>query len=376
MYSLYLHVMDGGHFQACGASPWNSSLQELSGGRSTLGARHLRPSRLSESAVRTTTWSPAAAPPLLLPSPVTTGCTNNLSARAQKIMERVGRGGTQGAGGVGGGASSYDQALKSLNEQWLQMRFTTQVSGSEVAVLKLSHRKFLAPGGLAKIKSQEDVFDVVVYGVTLCAMFLATPRHTALQRMKAQAKVERSVLHTHHAQEWSVSREESKDLVKRGVVISDGEEDAEVIAIELNKNPSCNRVDGETEVSVTDIPNFESLPEKLIAVSKRSFLSVGGVLFECVSFSKVNGFDDVAVALLNNGATVVSLLDFNGAGNMFPTVRQEHGIRLEDLKLPKVLFDLFPTYYSSPFLAAFDQILQRLPRNSVIRPSLHMGNGH
>jgi len=83
MYSLYLHVMDGGHFQACGASPWNSSLQELSGGRSTLGARHLRPSRLSESAVRTTTWSPAAAPPLLLPSPVTTGCTNNLSARAQ-----------------------------------------------------------------------------------------------------------------------------------------------------------------------------------------------------------------------------------------------------------------------------------------------------
>jgi hypothetical protein len=60
-------------------------------------------------------------------------------------------------------------------------------------------------------------------------------------------------------QEWNVSREESKDLVKRGVVISDGEEDAEVIAIELNKNPSCKRVDGETEVSVTDIPNFESL---------------------------------------------------------------------------------------------------------------------
>jgi hypothetical protein len=196
MYSLYLHVMDGGHFQACGASPCISSLQELSGGRSTLGARHLRPSRLSESAVRTTTWSPAAAPPLLLPSPVTTGCTN-ISARAQKIMERVGRGGTQGGGGAGGGASPYDQALKSLNEQWLQMRFTTQVSGSEVAVLKLSHRKFLAPGGLAKIKSQEDVFDVVVYGVTLCVMFLATPRHTALQGMKAQAKVERGALHTH-----------------------------------------------------------------------------------------------------------------------------------------------------------------------------------
>ncbi len=71
------------------------------------------------------------------------------------------------------------------------------VSGSEVAVLKLSHRKFLAPGGLAKIKSQEDVFDVVVYGVTLCVMFLATPRHTALQGMKAQAKVERGALHTH-----------------------------------------------------------------------------------------------------------------------------------------------------------------------------------
>jgi hypothetical protein len=44
----------------------------------------------------------------------------------QKIMERIGRGGTQGAGGAGGGASSYDQALKSLNEQSLQMRFTTQ----------------------------------------------------------------------------------------------------------------------------------------------------------------------------------------------------------------------------------------------------------
>jgi hypothetical protein len=41
-------------------------------------------------------------------------------------MERVGRGGTQGGGGAGGGASPYDQALKSLNEQWLQMRFTTQ----------------------------------------------------------------------------------------------------------------------------------------------------------------------------------------------------------------------------------------------------------
>jgi hypothetical protein len=38
-------------------------------------------------------------------------------------------------------------------------------------------------------------------------------------------------------QEWKVSREESKDLVKRGVVISDGEEDAEVIAVELNENP-------------------------------------------------------------------------------------------------------------------------------------------
>jgi hypothetical protein len=40
-----------------------------------------------------------------------------------------------------------------------------------------------------------------------------------------------------HLQEWNVSREESKDLVKRGAVISDGEEDAEVIAIEFNKNP-------------------------------------------------------------------------------------------------------------------------------------------
>ncbi len=38
-------------------------------------------------------------------------------------------------------------------------------------------------------------------------------------------------------QEWNVSREDSKDLVKRGVVMSDGEEDAGVIAIELNKNP-------------------------------------------------------------------------------------------------------------------------------------------
>jgi hypothetical protein len=99
-------------------------------------------------------------------------------------------------------------------------------------------------------------------------------------------------------QEWKVSREESKDLVKRGVVISDGEEDAEVIAVELNENPSCNRVDGETEVSVTHIPNFESLPEKLIAVSKRSFLSVGSLLFECISFSKVNGFDNVAVSYI------------------------------------------------------------------------------
>jgi hypothetical protein len=44
----------------------------------------------------------------------------------QKITGRVGRGGTQGAGDAGGGASSYDQELKSLNEQWLQMRFTTQ----------------------------------------------------------------------------------------------------------------------------------------------------------------------------------------------------------------------------------------------------------
>jgi hypothetical protein len=38
-------------------------------------------------------------------------------------------------------------------------------------------------------------------------------------------------------QEWNVSREESKDLVKKGVEMSDGEEDAEVIAIELNENP-------------------------------------------------------------------------------------------------------------------------------------------
>jgi len=28
--------------------------------------------------------------------------------------------------------------------------------------------------------------------------------------------------------------------------------------------------------------------------------------------------------------------------------------------LPKVLFDLFPTYYSSPLLTAFDQILQKV----------------
>jgi hypothetical protein len=62
------------------------------------------------------------------------------------------------------------------------------------------------------------------------------------------------------------------------------------------------------------------LPENLIAVSKQNFMSVGGVLFECVSFSKVNGFDDVAVRYIFPRCSLLNF-EFQPPGVSLPSRR-------------------------------------------------------
>lgn len=354
MYSHHLHV----HGCCLGASWTRSSgssgspLQELSasGRRSTVGggdvvagqqqlvlvsSRKLfapESSFLRCSASSTTSSSSGApsssSPPPPPPAPVVGDNAKKISSRTQKIMEKlVGAAGGNQAGGAGG-ASSYE-ALKKLDQQWLQMRSmttTAQVSGSRPEVVtrwpgpwggaessSAAGMMMMATRKKQRSQEEEEVFDAVVCGGTL-GVFLATV--LALKGMKV-AIVERGPLRG-RVQEWNVSRKELKELVKMGVLTDAELED--VIAVEFN--PSRVGFDGGTEVWVKDILNLGVSPEKLIAICKKRFLGAGGVVLEGTGVSKVNVFDDAAVVLLDDGTTLVSRLILDVMGNSSPIVRQ------------------------------------------------------
>lgn len=216
--------------------------------------------------------------------------------------------GSAEAGGAGG-ASSY-KALKRLDEQWLKMRSRTPVSGPAPEVVCRRQGKW-EDSGLAE-KSQA-VFDVVVCGGTL-GVFLAT---ALALRGKKVAIVEKGPLRG-RVQDWNVSRKELQELVHAGVLTQDEIED--VISIEFN--PSRVAFTGKSELWVTDILNLGVSPAKLIEVSKKRFLSVGGEVVEFTGLSKLDIFDDGAVVSLDNGRALVGRLLLDVMGNASPIVRQ------------------------------------------------------
>jgi hypothetical protein len=159
MYSHHLHVHG-----CCLGTSWTRSsgssgspLQELSvsGRRSTVGGGDVVPgqqqlvlvssrklfapeSSFLRCSASSSTTSSSGAPsssspppaPAPAPAPVVSDNAKKISSRTQKIMEKlVGAAGGNQAGGAGG-ASSYE-ALKKLDQQWLQMRsMTTTAQGT------------------------------------------------------------------------------------------------------------------------------------------------------------------------------------------------------------------------------------------------------
>ncbi|KAI5083974.1 hypothetical protein GOP47_0000143 [Adiantum capillus-veneris] len=229
-------------------------------------------------------------------------CTASPS-RTQKIMENISFGSDVGGAG---GASSY-AALKRMDQQWQKMRRGKSVTGPVPEVVRRD------AGSCTKTISEAEVYDAVVCGGTL-GIFVAAV--LSIKGFKC-AVIEKGKLQG-RSQEWNISRKELDELVKYGLLSSEGLQS--VIAAEFNPN-RCG-FESSKEVWVEDILNLGVSPLKLLELVKDKFLETGGTLLEGTAVSKLNIFDDAAVLMLDNNQTLYSRLVIDAMGNFSPIVRQ------------------------------------------------------
>ncbi|WOL20226.1 hypothetical protein Cni_G29030 [Canna indica] len=228
-------------------------------------------------------------------------------------MERISS--SNDVGGAGG-VYSYD-ALKRLDQVWSRICSTSleekvpevvsYVRGSST-ILELDEHSGCA-------------FDVLVCGGTL-GIFIATALASRGLRV---AVIERNLIKGRE-QEWNISKKELIELVEVGVLSE--EELEQIIAVEFNPN-RCG-FERKRDIWVEDILNLGVSPAVLVDTVKRRFVSLGGVVFEKKSLSKIHIYDDAAIVQLIDGDLLTARLIVDSMGNFSPIVKQIRSCRKPD----------------------------------------------
>lgn len=227
-------------------------------------------------------------------------------SRTQRIMENIS---VSGEVGGAGGAYSYN-ALKRLDQLWSSICSPpTSVPEPREVVSKV-------PGLFHDSDQAEkcvDTFDIVVCGGTL-GIFIATALSSKGLRVGI---VERAILKGRE-QEWNISRKELLELVEVGIL---AEDDINHVT-SSSFNPNRCGFEGRGEIWVHDILNLGVSPVKLIEIMRERFNSLGGIIFEDCSVSRICTYDDVAVLQLADEKILSSRLVIDAMGNFSPVVKQ------------------------------------------------------
>ncbi|KAL2557170.1 Lycopene beta/epsilon cyclase protein [Forsythia ovata] len=227
-------------------------------------------------------------------------------SRTQRIMENIA---VSGEVGGAGGAYSYN-ALKRLDQLWSSIcSASTYVPEPQQVVSKV-------PSSLHDSKQSEkcvDTFDIVVCGGTL-GIFIATALSAKGLRVGI---VERAILKGRE-QEWNISRKELLELVEVGIL---AEDDIDHVT-SSSFNPNRCGFEGRGEIWVHDILNLGVSPVKLIEIMRERFNSLGGIIFEDCSVSRICIHDDAAELQLADGKILSSRLVIDAMGNFSPVVKQ------------------------------------------------------
>ncbi|XP_015578571.1 uncharacterized protein LOC8282538 isoform X4 [Ricinus communis] len=232
-------------------------------------------------------------------------------SRTQRIMESIS---VSNEVGGAGGAYSYD-ALKRLDQIWSSICSQAATQEPQQVVSSIPY----VPSRLDL--TDEDRFDVVVCGGTL-GIFIAA---ALIAKGLRVGIVERNILKGRE-QEWNISRKELLELVEVGIL---SENDIEK-AIAAKFNPNRCGFEDKGEVWVEDILNLGVSPAKLIEITKKHFISLGGVILEGYSVSSICVYEDAAVLQLAEGKTLSTRLIIDAMGNFSPVVRQIRGGRKPD----------------------------------------------
>ncbi|XP_022859436.1 uncharacterized protein LOC111380178 [Olea europaea var. sylvestris] len=227
-------------------------------------------------------------------------------SRTQRIMENIA---VSGEVGGAGGAYSYN-ALKRLDQLWSSICSPpTSIPEPQQVVSKVP--------GLFHDSDQAEkyvgTFDIVVCGGTL-GIFIATALSSKGLRVGI---VERTILKGRE-QEWNISRKELLELVEVGILAEDDIDHA----ISSSFNPNRCGFEGRGEIWVRDILNLGVSPVKLIEIMRERFNSLGGIIFEDCSVSRICTYDDSAVLQLADGKILSSRLIIDAMGNFSPVVKQ------------------------------------------------------
>ncbi|XP_050381550.1 uncharacterized protein LOC126798585 isoform X2 [Argentina anserina] len=166
-----------------------------------------------------------------------------------------------------------------------------------------------------------DTFDVLICGGTL-GIFVATALCAKGLRVGV---IERNVLQGRE-QEWNISRKELLEFVEIGIL----EEDEIEQATAMKFNPNRCGFEGKGDIWVEDILNLGVSPVKLIEIVKNRFISLGGVVLEGYTMSRISIYEDAAVLQLSEGKTLSSRLIIDAMGNFSPVVKQIRSGRKPD----------------------------------------------
>ena len=197
---------------------------------------------------------------------------------------------TQSTGASGAGGSPSLEGLRNLDNAWSKLKDGGWKDKPFEIVFDQS--TILSPT-LSEAEKGGD-FDVVVSGGTLGIFYAA-----ALQKIGYKtAVVERGKV-AGRAQEWNISRKELQALVRLDILTS---EDIEyIISIEFNPvrvgfktDTSADSKKPGFEVYVNDILNLGVKPDRLIALMKKKYEALGGVILEGVGLSRVDVYSYIA----------------------------------------------------------------------------------
>ncbi|XP_058774263.1 uncharacterized protein LOC131648529 [Vicia villosa] len=145
-------------------------------------------------------------------------------------------------------------------------------------------------------------------------VFIAT---TLSARGLRVAVVERNVLKGRE-QEWNILRKELLELVEVGVLEEDDIQ--RVTSAKFNHN-RCG-FERKGDIWVNNILNLGVSSARLIEIVKKRFISLGGVVFEGLSVSCINVYDDAAVLKLSGDNILSSRLIIDAMGNFSPILKQ------------------------------------------------------